>query len=201
MALENPDELLRRSQQKRLDAIIEEGEEDLPVVYPADQNLDDTQTYFRYLDALTEGTGPFVSHLVELERLGIIMKPAELLSDKEVTDALWEVIEGLAECQVFLSCTDHLSDRELYEHLRTESLLEEHPDLPMGDNACIHLDILGACSEEDIYHYLKYYADEVYRQHMLEEFPDEPMPEHVDPPYDRDRHLPKHMMDRGNDVE
>jgi len=194
MPLQNPNDLLRRQSLDKLATIKQSCFADQPVIVPAVNEDDDSQTYFRYLDALT--TGPFVSHLVELERKGIIMQPAEMLSDEELAERLWQVIDGLAECQVFLSNTDHLSDRELYEHLRTESLLEEHPDLPMGTDACIHLDILGACSEEDMYLYNKYYADEEDRQRTKKEYPNEPMPEHVDPPYDRDQYLPKHQMDR-----
>lgn len=191
MPLDNPSDILRRHQLKKLDAIKQLNESDDAIVVPAAENeLDELHTHFRYLDAMS--TGPFVTDLVKLERMGIIMPAAETLNDEALSEKLWEVIEGLAECQVFLSNTDHLSDRELYEHLRTESLLEEHPDLPMGAHACMHLDILGGCSEEDMFIYNKYYADEDYRQQQCEEYPDEPMPDHVDPPYDRDRHLPKH---------
>ncbi len=38
---------------------------------------------------------------------------------------------------------------------------------------------------------LKYYDDEEERVRWRESFPDDPIPEHEDPPYDRDRHLPK----------
>lgn len=194
MPLENPSDILRRRELEKLDGIKADSQaDDAGIISPAEEP-DDLQTHFRYLDALT--TGPFVSHLVELERKGIVMEPADSLSDVELSKRLWEVIEGLAECQVFLSCTDHLNDRELYEHLRTESLIEEHPDMPMGDNACIHLDILGGCSEEDMYVYRKYYADEAYRWQWQKDWPDDPMPDRVNPPYDRDRLLPKHQTER-----
>jgi len=37
---------------------------------------------------------------------------------------------------------------------------------------------------------MRYYADEEWRRRFQEEFPDFVMPEHEDPPYDRDRLLP-----------
>jgi hypothetical protein len=42
---------------------------------------------------------------------------------------------------------------------------------------------------------MKYYADEEWRRQFQEEFPDFQMPEHEDPPYDRDRLLPQPNYD------
>ena len=39
--------------------------------------------------------------------------------------------------------------------------------------------------------YLKHYAEEESRQNWIKDF-HETIPEHVDPPYDRDRFLPGH---------
>jgi hypothetical protein len=52
------------------------------------------------------------------------------------------------------------------------------------------IDLIGSGSEEDIYLWMKYYADEETRRQWKSDFPDYEMPEHEDPPYDRDRHLP-----------
>ncbi len=61
---------------------------------------------------------------------------------------------------------------------------------PNPDSAC-HLDIIGSGSEEDIEIALKYYDDEEERAFWREQFPEDPIPDHEDPPYDRDRHLPQ----------
>ena len=53
------------------------------------------------------------------------------------------------------------------------------------------VDVLGSGSEEDTYLYLKYYADDDWRRFWLKDFPDDEIPDHEDPPYDRDRLLPK----------
>src|SRR5215212_9964916 len=52
-------------------------------------------------------------------------------------------------------------------------------------------DLLSGGGEEDTRLYMKYYADEEARRHWLADFPDDGMPPHEEPPYDRDRHLPQ----------
>lgn len=53
------------------------------------------------------------------------------------------------------------------------------------------IDLVGSGSEEHIFLHLKHYADEEQRRIWLEDWPDDPMPDHEDPPYDRDRLLPQ----------
>jgi hypothetical protein len=103
---------------------------------------------------------------------------------------LWEVIDRLAALRVFFCATNHLSDRELYTLILTDILEEEVKDLPLdGDSAC-HIDLLGSGSGENTFLYLKYYADEDFRRDWRRDYPDDPLPDHEDPPYDRDRFLP-----------
>jgi hypothetical protein len=89
---------------------------------------------------------------------------------------------------VYLDETDHLSDRELYTHLWGEVLPEEMPALDHDGGSAWH--VLGGCSDEDMALYLKQYADEATRRLWRSDFPDYDLPDHVDPPYDRDRRLP-----------
>ena len=115
----------------------------------------------------------------------------EAMTDPELTAKLWEVIDKLASLRVFLSQTDHLSDRELYAQLWTDTLREQIADLPFDDHSAWHIDMLGGCSEEDIELQMKHYADEEDRRHWLEQFPDYEMPTHEDPPFARDERLPR----------
>lgn len=134
---------------------------------------------------------PLTSHFQLLLDRGVDLPEAEAMTDEVLTAKLWEVIHRLAGMRVFLSGTDHLSDRELYTHLWSESLREPIADLPFDENSSYHIDILGGCSEEDIQLRMKYYADEAERRRWQAHWPDDPMPPHEDPPFDRDRHLPK----------
>ncbi len=134
---------------------------------------------------------PWTTNFQQLESAGVSLPPPDSLKDKELTEKLWEVIHKLALLRVFIEETDHLSDRELYTHLWTDSLREETKALPLAANSAYNIQMLGSGSEEDNRLYLKYYADDAWRRHWQKEFPDDPIPRHEDPPYDRDRLLPK----------
>ncbi|HLW52061.1 MAG TPA: hypothetical protein VKW06_04385 [Candidatus Angelobacter sp.] len=133
---------------------------------------------------------PWTTNFQQLENAGVSLPPPDSLRDEELTAKLWEVIQKLALLHVFIEQTDHLSDRELYIHLWTDSLREETKALPLAANSACHVQILGSGSEEDNLLYLKYYADDDFRRQWQEDFPSDPIPRHEDPPYDRDRLLP-----------
>jgi hypothetical protein len=130
-------------------------------------------------------------HFLQLEQDGVELPPPEELSDEQLNAKLWEAIHALAKRNVFLSQTDHWSDRELYERLWHDALREVTMDFPPGSGWNCHIDFLSSGSDEDNFLYHKYYADEDERQRWLEEWPDDVMPPHEDPLYDRDSKLPK----------
>jgi len=134
---------------------------------------------------------PWTTHLQQLERAGVSMPAPETLTDREVTAKLWEVINKLAQLRIFLEETDHLSDRELYTTLWSDELREETKDVLLDQDSACHYQMLSSGSDEDNQLYLKYYADENWRKDWQAEYPDDPMPDHEDPPYDRDRLLPQ----------
>jgi len=134
---------------------------------------------------------PWTTHFKQLEEAGVSLPDPETLDDSELTKKLWEVIEKLATFRAFLHETNHLSDRELYALLLNDILLEETKDLTVVEGTNCQIPLVGSGSEEDHYLYLKYYADESDRQFWRTEYPDIPMPDHVNPPYDRDRFLPE----------
>jgi hypothetical protein len=130
---------------------------------------------------------PWTTHFQQLEDAGVSLPPPDSLNDEELKTKLWEVIQKLALLRVFIEQTDHLSDRELYTHLWTDSLREETKALPLDESSSYHIQLIGSGSEEDNQLYLRYYADDAERRRWQKSFPNDPMPAHVDPPYDRDR--------------
>jgi hypothetical protein len=147
------------------------------------------ESFWKYVVDYEEA--PSTTHFQQLEMAGVSLPAPDSLNDEELTEKLWEIIHKLALLRVFIGQTNHLSDRELYKHLWTDSLREETKMLPPTANSAWHIEMLGGCSEEDNQLYLKYYADEDWRRQWHKDFPDDPIPAHEDPPYDRDRLLPK----------
>ncbi len=134
---------------------------------------------------------PWTTHFQQLERAGVSLPAPDTLNDQELTAKLWEVINKMAQMRIFLEDTDHLSDRELYTKLWGESLREETKDIVLDQDSACHYQLATAGSDEETEIYLKYYADEKEREYYRQEFPEIPMPDAEDPPYDRDRFLPQ----------
>ena len=126
-----------------------------------------------------------------LENAGLELPPPESLSDVDVTTKLTETIERMASLGAYLLHTDHLSDLALYEYLYNDGLREEAVLFPENPGYAYMIDLTGSGSEEDNHVYLKYYADENQRQQWALDWPDDTMPEHEVPPFDRDKHLPQ----------
>ena len=147
----------------------------------------------RHMRAVDDG--PFTTDFDKLIQRGVQLPEPAALDDEALTAKLWEVINALAMLRTFLERTDHLSDRELYEFLWTSGLREETPIEPLDATEAFHLDVLGGCSDEDLRLNLKYYADEEHRRQWAHDWPDDPLPEHEEPPFDRDRFLPRSRLE------
>jgi hypothetical protein len=121
---------------------------------------------------------------------GVSLPPPDELDDSQLTAKLWEVVNALALLRVYLYHTDHLSNRELYAQLWNDLLREEMVLQPDNADFACHIDLVGSGSEEDLYIYLKYYADEDERSRWAKDWPGEQIPDREEPPFDRDRFLP-----------
>ncbi|MEJ2079155.1 MAG: hypothetical protein P8020_04775 [Acidobacteriota bacterium] len=153
---------------------------------PNDSSDEELEEYFRQMDRFTQVGGE--TCLDRLIEEGIEMPPPEDLTDKQITAKLWEVVRALEKLQVYITSTDHLSDRELYTQLWGD-LLREEAMISAIPGFSWNIDVIGSGSEEDIEIWLRYYADEETRQSWAKDWPDSPLPKHEDLPYDRDRLL------------
>ncbi|HEV2837563.1 MAG TPA: hypothetical protein VGW58_19730 [Pyrinomonadaceae bacterium] len=132
-----------------------------------------------------------ISLLKLLENAGLEIPGPDQLDDDALTVKLKEIIERMATVGAYLLHTDHLSDRGLYEYLFHDGLREEAVLFPENPSYAYMIDLTGSGSEEDNQVFLKYYADEKYREQWATDWPDDRIPEHEDPPFDRDRFLPQ----------
>jgi len=126
-----------------------------------------------------------------LENSGLELPIPDELSDDYLISKLRETIETMSSLGVYLLHTDHLSDRELYEYLFNDGLREDAVLFPENPSYAYMIDLTGSGSEEDNQIYLKYYADDEHRKQWKLDWPEDIIPDHEDPPFDRDRHLPQ----------
>jgi hypothetical protein len=122
--------------------------------------------------------------------------PAESqgLSDDALTLELWRLVRAMADRGMYLSDTDHLSDRELYDLLLDRVLDEETKAMPVGSGWGCYISAAdyGTVEEEDgLGIYLRYYANDTVRRSWAEDYPEDVLPPHDATPYDRDRWLPQ----------
>jgi hypothetical protein len=136
-------------------------------------------------------TAEQISLLRLLENSGLEVPPPESLEDGALKIKLKEIIDRMASLGSYLLHTNHLSDRDLYEYLFHEAFREEIVLFPENPSYAYMIDLTGSGSEDDNQTYLKYYADEQYRRQWAHDWPDDRMPEHEEPPFDRDRFLPQ----------
>jgi hypothetical protein len=121
---------------------------------------------------------------------GVTLPAPDELDDAQLGAKLWEVIRAMSLLGHYLHSTDHLSNRELYRYLWTDALREPTTMMPQNPNFACHIDLVSSGSTEDLHLYLKHYADEDTRRQWAADWPDDVIPDHEDPPFDRDRLLP-----------
>ncbi|HVS83268.1 MAG TPA: hypothetical protein VHE60_16185 [Pyrinomonadaceae bacterium] len=126
-----------------------------------------------------------------LENSGLEVPSPDQLNDEQLRAKLWEVINRMASLGAYLHNTNHLSERALYSYLFDEGLREDTLLFPENPSFVYGLDLLGSGSDEDMQLYMKYFADDEYRKQWATDSPDFEMPPHEDPPFDRDKDLPK----------
>jgi hypothetical protein len=190
-------------QDKRIEKLKRRAEElcggKMEVGGPNDCSAETEEAFWEHVVDYEEA--PWTTHFQQLESAGVSLPEPDSLNDQDLTIKLWEVIHKLALLRVFLEQTDHLSDRELYKYLWNVALREDSKMMPPDENSAWHIQLLSSGSDEDNHLYLKYYADDDWRRQWHEDFPSDPIPAHDDPPYDRDRLLPKPDYSRSGSRE
>jgi len=136
-------------------------------------------------------TAEQISLLRLLENAGLEVLPPESLDDDALKIKLKEIIDRMSSVGAYVLHTNHLSDRDLYDYLYHVALREETVLFPENPSYAYMIDLTGSGSEDDNQTYLKYYADQEYRRQWAHDWPNDPMPEHEEPPFDRDRFLPQ----------
>jgi hypothetical protein len=126
-----------------------------------------------------------------LENAGLEIPAPDQIDDQALAAKLKEIVERMASMGAYLLHTNHLSDRELYHYLYFDGLREEAVLFPENPSYAYMIDLTGSGSETDNQIYLKYYADEEHREQWARDWPDDSIPDHEEPPFDRDRYLPQ----------
>src|SRR5688572_18080376 len=143
--------------------------------------------YARKMDLFENG--PETTNFQQLIAKGVQLPEPESIPDADVRKKLWEVLAALADLRVYLDNSDHLTDRQLYAKLWREMLRVDTPAIDeVGFRT--HVSCCEVGSDEETLLYLKHYADDHFREQSLKDFPDQKMPAHEDPPYNRDVLLP-----------
>ena len=132
-----------------------------------------------------------ISLMTLLGNSGLQVPAPDTIDDDTLKTKLKELIQRMAQFGAYLLHTNHLSDRELYNYLYNDGLREEAVLFPENPSYAYMIDLTGSGSDEDNQVYLKYYADEEHRRQWAHDWPDDPLPDHEDPPFDRDRFLPQ----------
>jgi len=185
----NPDD--EPNQEKRIEKLREElhklgGDE---FSHESDLPADLEEEFLKHI--LQFETAEQITLLQWLENAGLNVSAPEELSDELLVAKLWEIIHRMASLGAYLHNTDHLSDRELYTYLYHDALREPKVLFPENPGYVYGIDLLGSGSDEDMQLYMRYFADDEYRETWAKDFPDFEMPAREVPPFNRDKDLPK----------
>lgn len=177
-------------QEKRIENLRKELQElGGEVSNESDLSTDMEEEFLKHILAFE--TADEMSLMEWLTNAGLEVPPPDHLNDAELREKLWQVINRMASLGAYLHNTNHVSDRELYSYLYHDALREPTVLFPENPGFAYGIDLLGSGSDEDTELYMRYYAEEEYRNEWAKQFPDFVMPPREDPRYNRDENLPK----------
>ena len=111
-------------------------------------------------------------------------------SDYQISEKLWSLLDALAGMRIFVTNTDHLSERKLYELLVTIYIVKPVAQIPMDRCMACMIDIVGAEVEEDPINWLRYYASSRERMEWAKQNVGKYLPAVEQLPYSREDRLP-----------
>lgn len=155
------------------------GIEDLP--------KDMAEQFLKHVVALA--TGPTTTDFDRLTADRVPLPPPDEVPNRNIGAVLWRVILGLAKLRVFLSRTNHLSDRELYAVLWHSVLREEVAVVPEDVTGAWHVNVPG--DDQESTNYLTFYATEQERVLWQKHCPEATLPARKPPLNDRDDDVPR----------
>ncbi len=151
--------------------------------------MDQQEAFWKHVLAFEEAEESTLEERLKTEADFTATDPDSLETEVEVSEALWNLIHALASIRVYLACTDHLDDRDLYRLLVFGALPDISTVPPTGTewNHRILAHEYGVPGDPDgTLTYLRYYADDETR----DEWDVGEVPPKENLPFDRDRLLP-----------
>jgi len=143
-----------------------------------------SQEFLQHLARL-EGA-PLTTHYERLCAAGLVLPDPADFTNTEISAVLYVLIRELAEIGVYLEHTNHLNNRELYEHLMGSVLRTPIRDMP---EVSTMLSMVSGRSEEGVNTWLAFHASEDDREIWAEVVG--PIPPRQPPRSMRDMHLPR----------
>jgi hypothetical protein len=133
---------------------------------------------------------PITTWKEELSVRGFDFEYCSESSDSEVSESLWALLDALAGMRIFITNTDHLSERELYELLVDSFMVKSVAQIPFDHHTACRVDIVGSEVEDNPLNWLSYYASNRERMEWAKQNIGKPLPAAKEPPYPREDRLP-----------
>lgn len=163
--------------------------------------LNQTESLFNgvSLDSLLEAVRAWIEQLEdapvttwkeELSVRGFDYEWCSTDSDLQISEKLWSLLDALAGMRIFVTNTDHLSERQLYELLTTIYIERSVAQIPMDHYMACIIDIVGSDIDENPGDWLRYYASSRERMEWAKQNAGKYLPAVEKLPYSREDRLP-----------
>lgn len=163
----------------------EEGPESSPEGISFDGILSVFQSWIKQLEE-----APVTTWKEELSVRGFDYEWCSSDSDVVVSEKLWSLLNALAGMRIFVTNTDHLSERELYELLVNVYIVKQVAQVPLDRNMACMIDIVGSEIEDNPANWLRYYASSRERLEWAKQNVGKMLPTAEKLPYSREDQLP-----------